>query len=149
MEYMFWIILALTLFAVEAITLNLVTIWFALGAIGACIASLLGAGLYKQWIVFAVLSAVLLVFTKPIADRKLTVKKQATNADRVIGKTGIVTDDITPDKFAGTVKVDGKDWSAVSVSGEPIHRGETVSVQEIRGARLIVSPYKESKLHAE
>lgn len=149
MEYFFWIVIALILFTVEAITLNLVTIWFALGAVSACLSAIARANVYTQWAFFVSVSAFLIIITKPFADRNLKVKKQATNADRVIGKTGIVTYNILPNKFAGSVMVDGYDWSAISANGEPIYVGETVIIQEIRGARLIVSPYKECKTHTQ
>ena len=73
--------------------------------------------------------------TRPYLVKKLSKKKTNTNFDRVIGMTGVVTEEITKLKI-GEVKVDGKRWSAIS--DEKIKAGEEVIVQAIDGVKLIV-----------
>ncbi len=141
--FIFWIAAIVTLCIVEALTWNLVTIWFAFGSVAALFMEMAGFSIPAQIGVCLVISFVLLLFTKPIVDKKLKPRKEPTNADKNIGKTGIVTENITPDKFAGKVKVDGQVWSAVSKDGSILIEGETVVVDAISGVKLIVEKKEE------
>ncbi|MBR2477014.1 MAG: NfeD family protein [Clostridia bacterium] len=138
MDYMFWTVIFAVLCIIEANTSNLVTIWFAIGSLITLIPAALGATLYTQIVVFVLSSTVLLALTRPLVKKKLSANIEKTNADRVIGKTAIVKESITADKFAGTVTVQGKIWSAVSSDGSPIEEGEEVTVESIEGVKLVV-----------
>jgi membrane protein implicated in regulation of membrane protease activity len=70
----FWIVLLIILIVVEAITAQMVTIWFAAGAVAAIVAELLGAQVWLQWVAFIVVSVIALVVTRPLV-RKLTKTK--------------------------------------------------------------------------
>lgn len=137
--YILWTALLIILCIVEANTANLVTIWFAAGSLIALISSALGAPLSWQITVFVVSSALFLILTRPLVKKKLSVHKEKTNLDMVIGKTAIVRESITPDKFSGAVSVGGKMWSAVSADGSPISEGEKVTVESIDGVKLVVA----------
>ena len=69
MEPLMWLIVLAVFLVIEAITVGLTTIWFAGGALVAAIASGAGAGILVQWILFLVISLVLLIFTRPLAVR--------------------------------------------------------------------------------
>ena len=134
-----WLAAMVVLALLEAATTQLVTIWFALGSLVALIASLLHAPVWLQILLFVVVSAVTLVLTRPLV-RKITSNKQVhTNADRVIGKEGVVLEDIRASEAAGLVKVDGAVWSARSADDSVIPAGSQVSVERIEGVKLIVS----------
>ena len=108
-----WLIFFIILVIVELITVNLVTIWFAFGALVTSLVSLYTTDTVILLAVFTLVSLLLLLITKPVV-KKLKVKKVvATNLDQVIGKTGVVTEPIAKDKI-GEVKVLGKRWSAYS-----------------------------------
>ena len=108
-----WLIFFIILVIIELITVNLVTIWFALGALITSLVSLYTADTVILLAFFVITSLLLLILTKPVV-KKLKVKKVvATNLDQVIGKTGIVSVPIEKDKI-GEVKVLGKTWSAYS-----------------------------------
>lgn len=139
MEYLLWIIFIAVLLIIEASTVNLITIWFAAGSLGAIVAKALGADFWWQVAVMLILSAVSLIAARPLIRKHRSTHSTPTNADMVIGKTGVVTDDITHDKFAGEVKVDGKTWSANSENGEEISAGTKVTVKSINGVRLMVA----------
>ena len=143
MNYILWIIIMSILLIIEAVTPNFVTIWFAIGTLGATIASVCGLGLWWQICIFTVLSAITLILTKPFVKKKLKLETTKTNLDAVIGKTAIVTDSITGDKFAGAVKVAGKEWSAVCYECD-ILQGEKVIVKDIKGVKLVVEKIKET-----
>lgn len=133
-----WLFLAVILMVIEALTQNLVTIWFAIGALIAVFAALIKIPLYFQFAVFIVVSAVLLYFTKPIVNKFFKVKKERTNADKIIGEKGIVIEKIDPVKNTGQVKVGGLIWTARSEDGSQIDEDEVVEVKEITGAKVIV-----------
>ena len=138
-SYIVWTSLFVVLCIVEANTASLTCIWFALGALVTLIGSYLGIPYAWQIPVFVISSVMFLILTRPLVKKKLTPNKEKTNTDRLIGKTAIVTDSITPDKFAGTVTVGGQVWSAVSSDGKPIESGKEVNIEAIDGVKLVVS----------
>ena len=133
-----WLVLAIVLAGIEAATLGLFTIWFAVGALVALIVSLTGLPFIYQLIAFIITSGVLLYFTRPIVKNFLVKKTQRTNSDRMLGEKGIVIERIDPVLGKGQVKVLGQIWSAKSSDGESIAVDEMVEVQEISGVKLIV-----------
>ena len=141
MEYammIFWIVLLVVLIIVEAVTAQLVTIWFAAGAAAALIAELCGLQQWLQWVIFIAVSAVALIVTRPLV-RKVTKKAvQPTNADRCIGQTAVVTEDIDNIEGKGQVHVNGVTWTARSSDGSVFRKDERVVVEKIEGVKLIV-----------
>lgn len=131
--------------AVEAATVGLVCIWFAAGALIALLAAMFGAQLWLQIVLFLVVSAATLYFTRPLVKKFVNSRVEPTNADMVIGKECRVTE--TVDNIAGTgaVYVDGKTWTARSASDEVIPEGALVTAKSIDGVKLIVAaPEKET-----
>ena len=137
-EYAIWLGLMVVLIIVEMSTASLVCIWFAIGALASVVAKIFGAGMYAQTAVFVGVSAIALIATKPVVKKIRSKGKTATNADMVIGKYGIVTEEITNDKFAGKIKVAGQEWSAVTEDGSEIPKSAKVLVKKISGVKLVV-----------
>ena len=135
----FWLAAFVALAALEAATVNLVSIWFAVGALAALIAAALGAPLWLQVTVFILASALSLALTRPLARRFLARRRVPTNADRVLGQTCEVTEAIDNTAGTGAVYVDGKTWTARSRSGAPIPAGTLVRAQAGEGVKLIVT----------
>ncbi len=141
----FWLIVMVLFLAVEAVTVGLVCIWFAAGSLIALLAAMCGAPLWLQIVLFLVVSAATLYFTRPLVKRYVNSKVEPTNADMVIGKECRVTE--TVDNIAGTgaVYVDGKTWTARSENDEVIQEGTLVTAKSIDGVKLIVAaPEKET-----
>jgi len=105
MEYAVWIVFIVAMMIIEASTTNLVSIWFAFGALGAILAKTLGGGVTTQICTFVLLSGASVAIAWPFIKKYHNGKKEATNADMLIGKIATVTEDITNDKFAGKVNV--------------------------------------------
>ncbi len=141
-DVIFWLAATVILFIAEAITVNLVTVWFALGALAAFIAAVAGAQLWLQIVLFLIVTVVTLIFTRPLAKKHINGKHEATNADMVIGKIAIVTEEIDNLAAKGAVSCMGKVWTARSEKGENISQGDEVTVKKIQGVKLIVSPKK-------
>lgn len=130
-----WFILTLVLIFIELVTVNLVSVWFAIGAVAAMISTFFTDVFWAQVVVFIIVSAISLVITKPLT-RKLKIQNIVpTNLDRVIGKRGEVLKKITPDTY-GEVKVFGTVWTAAS--DQEIEVGTKVFVERIEGVKLIV-----------
>lgn len=138
-----WLVISVILGVIEAATLALVTIWFAIGALFAMIFAMLGFPLSVQVIAFIISSSLLLYFTKPILKKYLKVNTVKTNADRVIGEVGVVIESIDPVLGKGQVKVRGRIWSARSADNQPLLENTKVEIQEIAGVKLIVKKLKD------
>ncbi|MEZ3420883.1 MAG: NfeD family protein [Eubacterium sp.] len=145
---MIWVWIAVTAVAiiVEAISAQLLSIWFALGGIAALLTSFLTDNIAVQVIVFCVVSAVSLAVIFPLAKKSLKKEHIKTNADRYIGKTAVVTEDISNIDAKGQVKVDNQIWSARSDDGSAISSGKQVNVLRIEGVKLIVSAAENNNL---
>lgn len=122
----------------EALTAQLVSIWFVIGAIAALIAQLLSAPLYLQIVVFIIVSVIALAITRPLVKKYIHPKMQRTNADRVLEQHGLVVEKIDNTNATGQVKVDGKIWTARSLDDTVIPEDAKVQVEKIDGVKLIV-----------
>lgn len=134
-----WIALAVIFGVVEAATAQIVTIWFAVGSVGALIANVVGAGTTVQLVVFVAVSILTLIIARPYLKKFTRTEMQRTNADRCIGETAIVTEEINNTQGTGQVKVGGNIWTARSLDSAIIPADEKVIVEKIEGVKLIVS----------
>ena len=138
----FWLILAVVMFVLEATTAQLVSIWFALGAVGGCITSLFTDVLWIQIVVAVLVTLITLLVTRPLAKRLTQVKLTHTNSDKYVGKDGVVTIAIDNVSATGQVKVGYSVWSAKSADGNVIERDSKIVVKAIEGAKLVVETVK-------
>ncbi|MDD8049021.1 MAG: NfeD family protein [Thomasclavelia sp.] len=132
-----WTIILVIAVIIEAITVDIVSIWFALGALIALILDFLGLSTFIQVLAFALVSIVCILTVRPISKKYLKTNTIKTNYDRVIGEHCLVTETITPDQ-KGEVKVLGSLWMASSLNNETIQVGEYAEVVSIEGAHVIV-----------
>ena len=86
-----WVALVIGFALIEVFTLGLTTIWFAIAALVMVFLSFLEIPLSFQILIFLSISAVLLIFTRPLAVKKFKVGKEKTNIDSLIGKHALVT----------------------------------------------------------
>lgn len=138
-----WLAVAIVLFVIEAVTIGLTIIWFAIGAVAGLLLALLGAPLWLQITGFIVVSGLVLWLVRPIVQKRLLRNKVSTNFDMVIGKQGIVEKDIDNDLPTGLVRVLGQDWTARSLTGAPIARGTRIEVVNVQGVKAFVRPVAE------
>ena len=112
-----WLAVALVMLIAEAATVQMVSIWFCLGAVAAAIAAILGGNVPVQVVVFVVVSGLTLAFTRKFVDEAGT----------------------------GRIKVEGMDWSARTTDGSKLPEGVKVKVKAIAGVKLMVSPIREKE----
>ena len=136
----FWTVLLLLFIVVEAVTVTLVSAWFATGALAAVICTLLGGDIWLQCVLFFVVSAAMLILLRPVAKKHFTPKLTKTNVDAVVGNTGKVTKRIDNDAATGQIKLGAMEWTARSTSGAVIEEGTLIRVDKIEGVKAFVSP---------
>ncbi len=141
-----WLAVLIVSILVEAGTMGLVSIWFAAGALAAWVLAMLGVGELVQCAVFVAVSALLLIFTRPLVKKYLTPKIQPTNVDAVIGREGVVIQTIDMLEGTGQVKLRGQIWSAKTDENvNRIPEGTIVEVVRVEGVKLYVRAKSEQK----
>jgi len=122
----------------EVVTTQMISIWFSCASLVSLILACFNAPRWAQFCVFVAMTALLLILTRPVV-KKLKKQYVRTNADMNIGKTAIVTETIHNELSQGRATIGGVSWKAVSADGNVIEKDETVTIQDIDGAKLIVS----------
>ncbi len=138
MTTIIWLVIAAALLVIEIITLGLTTIWFAGGAVLAAAVAAFGGNWISQTLVFAIVSFLLLIFTRPFAKKHL-MRQEKTNAEGLIGQKAVVVHTINNIMSEGMVKINGMEWTARSKNDETIDEGTEVIVDSISGVKLIVT----------
>lgn len=133
-----WIGFAVFMLICEALTSQLVSIWFVIGSTAAAISCIWTDDILIQSIVFIIVSFVCLLLTRPFVNKIKTKEIERTNSDRLIGRVGIVKTDIINTEGKGEINIDGKVWSARSADNTEIKAGTNVKVNAIEGVKLIV-----------
>lgn len=132
---MVWIFIAFIFGVVEAMTTSLTSIWFVAGGVAAAIAAFFTDNIITEIVVFLAVSAILLLTTRPILVKKMKVGKEHTNVDAMIGRTVVVTKDISP-VAPGEAKVGGLTWAAAA--DHTIAAGTEVVIKRVEGVKIIV-----------
>ena len=140
MNAVIWLILMILFLLAEAVSVTMISLWFALGALGALIVGLLGAKIWLQVLVFFVISIVTLASLRPWSRKYFNPRITRTNVDSVIGTQGRVIAAIDNIEAKGQVKLGAMEWTARSTSGDPIPEGTLVTVDRIEGVKVFVSP---------
>lgn len=138
MEVWIWLGIIVILSIIEAVTVELVSVWFIASAIVSLILQVLGLNFKLCFIIFVLLGIVLMITTRKYLLKLLQVKKTSTNIDRIIGMKALVTKDI---KDIGELKVDGKIWTAIS--DEILSAGDYAKVLEINSTKLKVEKWSD------
>lgn len=134
-----WIALIIIFAVVEIITVGLTSIWFAGGAFVALLADVVGIGPIGQFIVFVVVSTILLLFTRPWALKYMKPKLVKTNYEAAIDKNVCLTETVDNIKGTGTAVLNGQEWTARAYEdGKIFEAGSIVKIKEIRGVTLYV-----------
>ena len=137
----FWLLCAVGFTVLEAMTLNLVSVWFAVGSAAALLTCLFTPSIRVQAAVFVAVSALCLLALKPLTKR-LCKPSAATNGDRNLGREATVLTPVSAEE-TGRVRLDGVDWNArCATPGDTLHPGESCRIREIHSTLLIVEPIR-------
>lgn len=136
-----WIIVAVIAVIMEGCTVQLVSLWFAVGAVASAIVAVFTDDLIIQLAVFSLLSIICIIATRPLAKHlKSKGGDVPTNCDRYIGTVADVIVNIDNTEAVGQVKAEGSVWSAKSETGTIIPVGTKVQVKAIEGVKMVVAP---------
>ncbi len=136
-----WLALAGVLVVVELLSLELVLLMLALGAVVGGVAALLGLPFAAQVLLAVAAAGGALAFARPSMVRRLRQGPELTHGhQRLIGQQGLVLREVSA-RTPGLVDLSGDHWTCVPYDDtEVIQQGSTVEVWEIRGATAVVQP---------
>ena len=140
--YIIWAAAIIGFAVFEAVTTQLVSIWFVIGSVAGLISAIFGAPIWLQVTIFAIVSIIALIITRPLVKKYIHPKAEKMNADRCIGQKGVVVEEINNLTPTGLVKADGKVWTARSSEGSVIPKDSIVLIEKIEGVKVIVTPEK-------
>lgn len=122
----------------EIFTAGFFLLWFGIGAAVAGILSLLGVGFGWQMGAFVVVSGVLFTVSRRFSEKFTKKQPPGIGADRVIGRQGLVLEEIDNLNNTGRVRLQKEEWRAESDAEEIIPAGKRVEVTRMDGTHLIV-----------
>lgn len=140
-----WMILAALFFIGEIFTAAFFILWFGVGAVAAGILARVGVGLGPQFVVFILVSFVLVAASRRFADRFTKAQPPGIGADRFVGETCVVLEEVSSSKNTGRVRMNREEWRAESDSGEVFAPGTQVVVMRITGTHLVVKKIAEGE----
>lgn len=138
MNYIGWLIVFVVFAALELVSVGMTCIWFAVGALAACVTSLFTGNWIIQSIVFIIVTVLFLLFLRPLAVKYVNNKTEKTNVDSIIGRTAKVVTEIENVNAKGMVVIDGVEWTARSKDNRVIPKETLVEVVEVSGVKVIV-----------
>lgn len=133
----FWLAIMVGLIIFEAMTAQIVALWFIGGSLVSLILAIFNVHIAIQIVAFLIISITLMIFINPILKKLNKNKELKTNAEELTEEVGLVIKDIPTDDI-GEVKVKYQVWNAVSENNEPIEKGKKVSIVKIEGNKLVV-----------
>jgi membrane protein implicated in regulation of membrane protease activity len=138
-QVIIWFAIFIGLLVVEALTADVLMIWFMPGALICIILAAFSVPLPVQIAVFFVVSIAMFILSKTALKKFFaTKKKEKTNLDLIIGETGIVMEDIDNVAAKGSVKVNFQLWTARSKGdADGIKAGDKVKIIAVEGVKLI------------
>ncbi|MCQ2464621.1 MAG: NfeD family protein [Oscillospiraceae bacterium] len=141
-QMILWAVVFVVAVLLEFASMQLITIWFAVGALAAFAVSFIQPSFGIQLAVFVIVTGLMLAVTRPLI-RKIYRPAVPTNHELNLGQKALVIEDIDESAGKGRVKVNGIDWSASTSDGSKVAAGETVTVVKVSGARLTVQKQAE------
>lgn len=113
---------------------------FGVGAAAATAVAFAGANATWQWLVFVLVSVAAFAAIQPMARRmKRGGNPVGVGADRLVGETGVVVTDLSPDpEHLGTVRIGREEWHAETPDRGHLPAGTSVEVVRIEGTRAVV-----------
>jgi membrane protein implicated in regulation of membrane protease activity len=139
-----WFVLAVALGVAEMVSLNLILIMIAVGAIVGALTALASFPFILQVLLAAGASTAMLALVRPELLKKLHQGPDLVSGmNKLVGQQGVVTEELTAHS-PGRVKLAGEIWSACPYDDSlTIAPGATVEVFAIRGATAYVHPVGE------
>jgi membrane protein implicated in regulation of membrane protease activity len=139
-----WLVLMAVFLVIEMLTLDFTFLMLGIGGLAGLAADLIGAPIWLQVIIAAVVSVLLIFLLRPPLLRRLRRGEDAakTNVPALIGLTGQVVETVTGN--TGLVKLaNGETWTARDAASGSLAPGSPVRVLRIDGATAYVHQLEE------
>lgn len=136
-----WLGVIVVSMVVEALTMEMVSVWFILGGLVALIMAGCGVSVVYQVVVAIAISFVCMFSLRKIALKLLKKDDQKTNMDRTLGQKTKLLQPITEDGY-GTVKVNDVIYNAKTEDGSFVEAGKEVELLRLDGNKYIVKEIK-------
>lgn len=139
-----WVVLILAFLVIEMLSLDFTFLMLGIGGSAGLVSDLLGAPLWAQVIIAAVVAAALVLFLRPPLLARLRGGGDPTpsNVEALVGLGGLVL--ATVSSHAGQVKLaNGDTWTARTDPAHEIAPGTRVHVHRIDGATAYVRAAEE------
>ena len=140
-----WMIIAGLFIVGEIFTAGFFLFWFGIGALVAGILAIFGLGPAWQLGAFVLVSGILFLASRRVAEKFSKKQPPGIGADRFVGKEGVVLEEIDNIKNTGRVRTGKDEWRADSQSGDVIPEGQRVRVVSLDGTHLVVKLHEEEK----
>lgn len=137
--WIIWLAVFVIALVIEAAGTDLVSIWFAAGALVALVLSLIsGVSWWIELIVFVVISVAALLCLRPLVGKYMRRSIVSSNVDELKGEKAILVEKIDP-LHHGAIVLSGTKWTAIAAGeGQSIKEGTEVEIVAISGNKLIV-----------
>src|SRR3712207_6192985 len=136
--WVLWLVAAGLFTAGEVVSLDLVLLMFAGGALGGMVVALAGGGVPVQLIAFLAVSAFLIASVRPVAKAHLENRtpRHLDGVQALVGRTAVVTREVG--RSGGRIQVGADEWTARSGFDETFEVGTTVRILQVDGATAVV-----------
>ncbi|MBB6061754.1 membrane protein implicated in regulation of membrane protease activity [Thermosipho japonicus] len=125
--------------AAEILTPTFFIFWFGVGALASALVAFFIGNTIWELVTFIVASGILVILTRPLANKISGEQTRKINVDEIIGKHALVLEDINNKAGTGIIKVNGDTWRAFSNDDEiVIKKGEYVKILQVEGAHVVV-----------
>jgi membrane protein implicated in regulation of membrane protease activity len=139
MVWWFWLVLGLLLLSGEMVAPGgFYVLFFGLAALVVGSLAWLGAAgpEWMQWLLFSVLSVVLLLVLRgPLLRRMAPQQREAVAVDGLVGELAVALEDLAPGAM-GKAELRGTAWNARNAGTRPLARGERARVEHVDGLTL-------------
>ena len=137
-----WLIASGIFFILEIFTVGFLVFWLGVAALLAMLISFLTDSIILQTTVFVISSALLIFATRPLVDKITKKDTVPTNVYSIVGKRGLVLEDIDWATGKGQIKSEGEVWSAKTNEHINIPKGTEVEIESIDGVKVFVRPLR-------
>ena len=136
--FFIWSVLALVLFVGEIFTAGFFMLPFGIGAAVAALLAFFDIDVIWQTLAFTIVSTLSFLLLRRFVDRLTHEPPEKMGVDRLIGKQGVVIEELTPDSPVGLIRVEREKWRADAPGEGQVAVGTSVEVERVEGTHLVV-----------
>jgi len=145
----FWLIVLIVCIIIEAPTMALTTVWGAIAALPMIFIAKTGLAFKWQFLIFAIITVALIIFTRPFALKKLKMGKSKTNVNMMEGEEVQIVKTISKFQKGEAKAKNGVVWTATSENGDTLQKGSIALISAVEGNTLILKAKEEKENKSE